>query len=82
MKNEGRQVELREATAAGVTAPKLLWHQSLFAKVTVFLTVAITLAYCFGASAGWVMLQRNAADQWRRQAEMKGLRGHFYINTR
>ncbi|HEV7436580.1 MAG TPA: EAL domain-containing protein [Pseudorhizobium sp.] len=70
MNNEGRQVELREATAADIAASKLLWHQSLFAKVTVFLTVAITLAYCFGASAGWLMLQRNAADQWRRQAEM------------
>ncbi|MCJ8521138.1 diguanylate cyclase (GGDEF)-like protein [Pseudorhizobium tarimense] len=59
--------EMEAKEASSVPLP---WHQSLFGKTAAFLMLAIVLAYCIGASAGWFMLQRDAHEQWRRQAAM------------
>jgi diguanylate cyclase (GGDEF)-like protein len=49
---------------------RLSWHQSLLGKITLFFLVGVITAYGAGAAAGWVMFDKMAGEQWRRQAEM------------
>jgi diguanylate cyclase (GGDEF)-like protein len=50
--------------------PQLFWHQSLLGKITLFFLIGVVTAYGVGAAAGWVMFDKMAGEQWRRQAEM------------
>lgn len=50
--------------------PRLLWYHSLFWKINVFLVSSVVLAYVMGAAIGWVMVERDSMEQWRRQAEL------------
>lgn len=49
---------------------RLFWHQSLLGKITLFFLIGVIVAYGVGAAAGWVMFDKMAGEQWRRQAEM------------
>ncbi|NTJ41824.1 EAL domain-containing protein [Agrobacterium larrymoorei] len=49
---------------------KVVWYHSLFWKITVFLVSSIVLAYLIGAAVGWLMVERDSLDQWRREAEL------------
>ncbi len=49
---------------------RLVWYHSLFWKINVFLVSSIVLAYVVGATVGWVMVERDSLEQWRRQAEL------------
>ncbi|MGP4802549.1 putative bifunctional diguanylate cyclase/phosphodiesterase [Agrobacterium cavarae] len=49
---------------------RIVWYQSLFWKITVSLVSSVVLAYLVGAAVGWVMVQRDSLDQWRREAEL------------
>lgn len=49
---------------------RLFWHQSLLGKITLFFLIGVVIAYGAGAAAGWVMFDKMAGEQWRRQAEM------------
>jgi diguanylate cyclase (GGDEF)-like protein len=50
-------------------------------KTTLFLTIATVIAYCVGASAGWLMLRDNAQAQWQLQAEMNAQIASSTIRT-
>ncbi|MFP3821858.1 hypothetical protein SB658_24485, partial [Bacillus sp. SIMBA_008] len=62
-------------------SPRLCWYRSLLGKTTLFLTLATVIAYCVGASAGWLMLRDNAQAQWQLQAEMNGQIASSTIRT-
>lgn len=49
---------------------RVVWYNSLFWKITVFLVSCVVLAYLIGAAVGWVMVERDSLDQWRREAEL------------
>lgn len=60
----------RESDDVQTGQTRLVWYHSLFWKINVFLVSSVVLAYIIGATVGWVMLERNALEQWRRQAEL------------
>ena len=76
-----QNVELGEAPANRRSSHRPGWHRSLFSKTTLFLTFAIAIAYCVGASAGWLMLRGNSQAQWQRQAEMNAQIASSTIRT-
>ncbi|WP_296080599.1 EAL domain-containing protein [uncultured Agrobacterium sp.] len=49
---------------------RIVWYQSLFWKITLFLVSSVVLAYLVGAAVGWIMVERDSRDQWHRQAEL------------
>lgn len=60
----------REAGDDNVGRTRLVWYHSLFWKINVFLVASIVLAYVMGATIGWVMVERDSLEQWRRQAAL------------
>ncbi|MES5097790.1 EAL domain-containing protein [Agrobacterium sp. BA1120] len=60
----------REAGDLLAGQTRLVWYHSLFWKINVFLVCSVVLAYVMGATIGWVMVERDSLEQWRRQAEL------------
>lgn len=60
----------REVGDAQAGQAPLVWYHSLFWKINVFLVSGVVLAYVMGAAIGWVMVERDSLEQWRRQAEL------------
>ena len=60
----------REAGDLNAGQNRLVWYHSLFWKINVFLVSSVVLAYVMGATIGWVMVERDSLEQWRRQAEL------------
>ena len=60
----------REAGDSQTGHSRLVWYHSLFWKINAFLVSSVVLAYVVGATIGWVMVERDSLEQWRRQAEM------------
>ncbi len=58
----------REAGEQIAGQGRLVWYHSLFWKINVFLVSSVVLAYVVGATIGWVMVERDSLEQWRRQA--------------
>ncbi|KQO77647.1 EAL domain-containing protein [Rhizobium sp. Leaf262] len=69
MVDDARKVE-REGGELQAGQPRLVWYHSLFWKINVFLVSSVVLAYIMGATIGWVMVERDSLEQWRRQAEL------------
>ncbi|MCL6652921.1 hypothetical protein A6R70_11535 [Agrobacterium rubi] len=63
-------IEEREAGDLRGSRSRLVWYHSLFWKINVFLVSSVVLAYIVGATIGWVMVERDSQEQWRRQAEL------------
>jgi diguanylate cyclase (GGDEF)-like protein len=81
MHGSGHNVRHGEAPAKRENSHRLCWHRSLSGKTTLFLTVTIVVAYCVGASAGWLMLRNNSQAQWQRQADMNAQIASSTIRT-
>ncbi|NTF33772.1 EAL domain-containing protein [Rhizobium skierniewicense] len=60
----------QEAGDVPARQARLVWYHSLFWKITVFFVSSVVLAYVVGATIGWIMLERDSHEQWRRQAEL------------
>ncbi|WP_416409446.1 EAL domain-containing protein [Agrobacterium rosae] len=60
----------REVADLHAGQTRLVWYHSLFWKINVFLVSSVVLAYVMGATIGWVMVERDSLEQWRRQAEL------------
>lgn len=60
----------REAGDHNAGQTRLVWYHSLFWKINVFLVASVVLAYVMGATIGWVMVERDSLEQWRRQAAL------------
>ena len=68
-------------STAALTHAGLARHPSLFAKITLFLIVAVISAYGVGALAGFFIVERSSQEQWRRQAEMNAQIASFTIRN-
>ncbi len=60
----------REVSDTQTGQTRLVWYHSMFWKINVFLVSSVVLAYVMGAAIGWVMVERDSLEQWRRQAEL------------
>lgn len=49
---------------------KLPWHRSLVGKVVIFMLLGVMFAYLMGSLLGFMMVERGAREQWRREAEV------------
>lgn len=47
---------------------RLAWRSSIMGKITVFLLLAVALAYVSGAATGWFMIESSQREDWKRQA--------------
>ncbi|WP_040479931.1 diguanylate cyclase domain-containing protein [Vreelandella boliviensis] len=55
---------------SSATVTKLPWHQTLVGKVVVFMLLGVMFAYLMGALSGFLMVERGAREQWRREAQV------------